>query len=339
MITVTLYSRKECHLCDQARADLDSLKAEIPHTLVELDIDNDPKLLRDFGLDIPVVAVGPFRLKAPFSLQDLRITLLAATDRERHIDMVEKSPLLEQVRRQTSWTKADSFSNWISKHYMSLFNLMVTIYLGLAFLAPVLMKAKLELPATVLYKAYSLVCHQLGYRSFYLFGAQYSYPRAAAGVPDVLTFGQATGFSEGSSAKDLFNARSFVGNEQLGHKIALCERDIAIYGGILIFGLLFSLSGLRLPSIPWYMWIVIGIIPIGIDGFSQLLSQPPLSFLPYRESTPTLRVVTGFLFGFTTAWFGYPVVEESMREMRNMYQRKRMLAHPASQGSQDLKPE
>jgi uncharacterized membrane protein len=277
-------------------------------------------------------------LKAPFSLQELRITLLAATDRERHIDRVEKSPLLDQVRQQAVWTKADSFSSWISKHYMFIFNLMVAIYLGLAFLAPVLMKAKLELPATVIYKAYSLVCHQLGYRSFYLFGEQYFYPRAAAGVPGVLTFIQATGLSEGSTAKDLYNARSFVGNEQLGYKVALCERDVAIYGGILIFGLLFSLSGLRLPPLPWYLWIVIGIIPIGLDGFSQLLSQPPLSFLPYRESTPTLRVLTGFLFGFTTAWFGYPVVEESMRETRNMYESRRKRAQLTSQGRQDLKP-
>jgi uncharacterized membrane protein len=328
MITVVLYGRKECHLCDQARADLESLKAEIPHNLVELDVDSDPKLLREYGLDIPVVMVGPFRLKAPFSLQELRITLLAATDRERHIDMVEKSPLLEQARQQAVWTRADSFSSWFSKHYMVLINLAVTIYLGLAFLAPVLMKAKLDLPATVLYKAYSLVCHQLGFRSFYLFGEQYFYPRAAAGVPGVLTFSQATGLSEGSSAEDLLNARSFVGNEKVGYKVALCERDVAIYGSILIFGLLFSLSGLKLPPFPWYLWIVIGIIPIGVDGFSQLLSQPPLSFIPYRESTPTLRVLTGFLFGFTTAWFGYPVVEESMREMRKMYESRRKHAQP-----------
>ncbi len=338
MITVILYGRKECQLCDQARADLESLKAEIPHTLVELDVDSDPKLLREYGLDIPVVTAGPFRLKAPFSLQELRITLLAATDRERHIDMVEKSPLLEQARQQAAWTKADSFSGWFSKHYMVLFNLAVAVYLGLAFLAPVLMKAKLDLPATVLYKAYSLVCHQLGFRSFYLFGEQSFYPRATAGVPGVLTFSQATGLGEDSTVEDLFNARSFVGNEQVGYKVALCERDVAIYGSILIFGLLFSLTGLKLPPFPWYLWIVIGIIPIGLDGFSQLLSQPPLSFLPYRESTPTLRVLTGFLFGFTTAWFGYPVVEESMRETRNMYDSRRKHAQIAGQGRRDLEP-
>ena len=338
MITVILYSRKECQLCDQARADLDSLKAEIPHTLVEIDVESDPKLLREFGLDIPVVAAGPFRLKAPFSLQELRITLSAASDRERHIEMVEKSPLLDQVRKQKVWTKADSFSSWFSKHYMLLFNLAVAVYLGLAFLAPVLMKVKMELPATVLYKAYSLVCHQLGFRSFYLFGEQYYYPRAAAGIPGVLTFSQASGLSEGNGVEDLFNARSFVGNEQMGYKVALCERDVAIYGGILIFGILFSLSGFRLPPLPWYLWILVGILPIAVDGFSQLLSQPPLSFLPYRESTPTLRVLTGFLFGFTTAWFGYPIVEESMRETRRMYDSRRKYAQTANQGRQDLEP-
>ena len=330
MITVTLYSRKDCHLCDQARADLDSLKAEIPHTLVEIDIDSDPKLLKEFAIDVPVVAVGPFRLKAPFNRQELFVTLSAAKDRERHIEMVENSPMLKEARKNTVWTRADSVWSWFSKHYMVLFNLAVTIYLGLAFLAPVLMKAKLELPATLLYKAYSLVCHQLGYRSFYLFGEQAFYPRAAAGVAGVLTYNQATGIGEGNSANELISARAYVGNEQLGYKVALCERDVAIYGGILLFGLLFSLTGLRLPPIPWYIWLLIGIVPIGLDGFSQLFSQPPISFLPYRESTPTLRVLTGFLFGFTTAWFGYPVVEESMREMRKSYQDKRKYAQPQS---------
>jgi uncharacterized membrane protein len=328
VITVVLYSRKECHLCDQARTDLESLKVEIPHTMVEIDIDSDPKLLKEFVVDVPVVVVGPFRLKAPFSRQELFVTLSAAKDRERHIEMIENSPKLEEARRQAVWTRGDSIWSWFSRHYMVFFNLAVTFYLGMAFLAPVLMKAKLELPATVLYKAYSLVCHQLGFRSFYLFGEQPYYPRAAANVAGVLTFNQATGLGEGNSVDELLNARGFVGDEKIGYKVALCERDVAIYGGILLFGLLFSLTGLRLPPIPWYIWLAIGLVPIGLDGFSQLLSQPPLSFLPYRESTPTLRVLTGFLFGFTTAWFGYPVVEESMRDMRKSYQDKRKYAKP-----------
>jgi uncharacterized membrane protein len=104
--------------------------------------------------------------------------------------------------------------------------------------------------------------------------------------------------------------------------VALCERDIAIYGGILLFGLAFSLTGRRIKHLPWYFWLLFGILPIAIDGFSQLLSQPPLGFFPYRESTPLLRSITGFLFGFTTAWFGFPIVEESMVDVRRYYGQK-----------------
>jgi uncharacterized membrane protein len=109
----------------------------------------------------------------------------------------------------------------------------------------------------------------------------------------------------------------------MGYKIALCQRDIAIYGGILLFGLLFSVTGMRLKSIPWYLWLALAIVPIGLDGLSQLLSQPPLGFFPFRESTPFLRVLTGFLFGFFTAWFGYPMVEETMRDTRQLMEDKR----------------
>lgn len=322
MISVTLYSRADCHLCEQALQDLEDLKQEYPHRLTVIDVDSDPKLAKEFGFEVPVVTVEPFRLKAPFTVQELKITLAAAQDRERHIRMVESSPKLVELREKGVWRKSDSISRWFSNHYMLLFNMAVLIYLGGAFLAPLLMKFGLETPAGILYKGYSLVCHQLGYRSFFLFGKQAIYPRAAAGASGLLTFSQATGLGEGSSISDLFKARSYSGDPGNGYKIALCERDLAIYGGILIFGLLFSLTRYRIPSLPWYFWVLLAVVPIALDGLSQLVSQPPLSFFPFRESTAQLRVLTGFLFGFGTAWFGYPVVEESMKEMRSIYREK-----------------
>jgi uncharacterized membrane protein len=327
MILVTLYSRKDCHLCEDAKNDLEALQGAVPHKLLVVDIDSDPKLLNEFALEIPVVVAGPFRLKAPFTRQDLQVTLSAAQDRERHIDLVEKSPRLAEVRQRGVWTRSDSFTLWIHRHYMLLFNFLVFLYLGFAFLAPTLMKVGVEGPANVLYKAYGLVCHQLAYRSFFLFGEQLYYPRQAADISGVMTFSDATGLDESNQAQAIFAARNYVGNDQMGYKIALCQRDIAIYGGILIFGLLFSLTGMRIKSIPWYLWLSLAIIPIGLDGFSQLLSQPPLGFLPYRESTPFLRVLTGFLFGFLTAWFGYPMVEETMADSRKLIEAKQQRYH------------
>lgn len=65
---------------------------------------------------------------------------------------------------------------------------------------------------------------------------------------------------------------------------------------------------------------------MGLDGFSQLFSQMEWSWLvnilPYRESTPFLRVLTGALFGFTTAWFAYPYMDESMAETRQFFIKK-----------------
>jgi uncharacterized membrane protein len=148
------------------------------------------------------------------------------------------------------------------------------------------------------------------------------YPRQAAVVPGILTYEQATGLSGASDSQDLFMARNFVGNEEIGYKVALCERDVAIYAGILFFGVLYAATGRRFPPLPWYLWVLIGLVPIAWDGVSQLISQPPFNFIPYRESTPLLRILTGALFGITTAWFGYPMVEESMRETRQLMARK-----------------
>jgi uncharacterized membrane protein len=339
MISVTLYSRQDCHLCDEAKEELSALRDQVPHQLVVVDVDSSQDLKQAYGDNVPVVEVGPYRLKAPFSRQELQMTLQAAADREQQIAAVAAARSQEPGLTATAWTVGDAFSYWFGKHYLAVFNLFVLIYVGLPVLAPVLMASGAQAPARLIYRSYSLVCHQLAYRSFFLFGEQPYYPRAAAGLSGVLTFQQATGIDESSAGQALNQARQFTGSPAIGYKVALCERDVAIYGAILLFGVLFALTGRKLPSLPWYLWVLIGILPIGLDGVSQLLSQPPLSFIPYRESTPFLRSLTGFLFGFTTAWFGYPMVEDTMRETRQIMatkllrvQKLRAEGAPAAEG-------
>ncbi len=328
MITVTLYTRKDCHLCDQAKADLKSLEEKLPHRLVEVDIDSDPALKKAFGESIPVIEVGPYRLSTPFDKQKLMMTLGAASDRRGQLDKLGREDHHERVRRGQQVSSGDRVMFWISRHYLALFNFIIFLYVGLPILAPVLMRVGATAPANVIYTMYKPLCHQFGFRSFYLFGEQAYYPLPEAKISGVITFDQATGIQNLRVPTSItrFNACQFTGNETLGYKMALCERDIAIYGSILLFGILFAMTGRRIKPLHWLLWIVIGLGPVGLDGFSQLFSQMEWSWLvnilPYRESTPFLRVLTGALFGFMTAWFAYPYMEESMTDTRQFFIKK-----------------
>jgi len=325
VITVTLYSRADCHLCDQAREDLKALQEEIPHSLVEIDIDTEPALQSAYALEIPVVEVGPYRLKAPFTRRDLQVTIGAAVDRQAHLERIDDKAYRAAVAHGQTITGSDRFSYWSSKHYLAALNFILLLYVGLPFLAPMFKQIGANGAANVIYKIYSPLCHQWGFRSWYLFGEQAYYPHAAAGIPGVKTFEEVTSITDANDPLRLA-ARDYQGNETAGFKVALCQRDVAIWGSMLLFGLLFAVTGRRVKSLHWGAWILIGLVPAGIDGLSQVISQLPLeaihNILPYRESTPFLRTLTGFFFGFATAWFGFPVVEETMADTRRFLVKK-----------------
>ena len=336
MLIVTLYARHDCHLCEVVREDLAALQAEVPHRLVEVDIGADPALLKKYLEKIPVIEVGPYRLTAPISRQSLRMTLGAAADRRSQLQHIGDSGYLSRVEKGKTVTGGDRISYWISRHYLLVLNFFMLLYVGLPILAPVLMARGIEGPARVLYRLYSPLCHQFAFRSFFLFGQQPYYPLTEANVRGVASFQEAIGISdvEDPTSVTRLEARSFVGNEVVGYKMALCERDIAIYAALLVFGLGFAVTGRRVRSLHWLAWILVGIGPIGIDGFSQILSQfswPWLSaVLPYRESTPLLRVLSGSLFGLMTAWFAYPNIETNMRETRHLLLKKFAVNQPGA---------
>lgn len=328
MLTVTLYTRKNCGLCNDAKAELAALEKELPHRLVEVDIESDPALLKKYLVSIPVLEIGPYTLTAPITKEQLRMTLGAAYDRRGQLDQIGGSAYEARVRRGQQVTTSDRVSDWISRHYLLLLNLFMFFYVGLPFLAPTLMKAGMDLPARAIYTIYSPLCHQFGFRSFFLYGEQAVYPLKEAGVTGAQTFEQITGLENLSNPQSInrLQARQFIGDETIGYKVALCERDVAIYFGLLLFGLIFGLTNRRIPPLHWALWLFIGIGPIGLDGFSQLISQFNFSWLStilaYRESTPFLRVLTGTLFGLSTAWFAYPYIEESMSETRQFFIKK-----------------
>jgi glutaredoxin len=57
MRTVTLYSKPECCLCDDALEVIERVRAEHPFELLKIDIDADKRLSELHGERIPVVLV------------------------------------------------------------------------------------------------------------------------------------------------------------------------------------------------------------------------------------------------------------------------------------------
>lgn len=224
----------------------------------------------------------------------------------------QKDPIKDsqpEIKEETDRSLSSKIGDWFRKKYLLVINLALAIYIFLPVVAPVLMKTGAIGVADKIYSMYRPLCHQLAYRSFFLFGEQSVYPRQLAKIDGLKSFEEVTGLD----SDDLRSAMAFRGDETLGYKIALCQRDLAIYGGLFLFGLLFGLTKRKIKPLPWLLWILLALGPIGLDGFSQLLSQMDLSALIWllpRESTPILRVLTGAMFGWFTAWFGFPSIEE-----------------------------
>jgi glutaredoxin len=57
-VSVTIYSRPDCHLCEDMKAVVARVARSLPVTLVEIDISTDPSLEASYGLEIPVLMIG-----------------------------------------------------------------------------------------------------------------------------------------------------------------------------------------------------------------------------------------------------------------------------------------
>lgn len=227
--------------------------------------------------------------------------------------------------------------NWLRFALIAL-----AIYISLPWAAPTLAKFGLGAPADFIYTLYSPFCHQFAFRSPFLFGEQGFYPRGAAGT-GYQSFeayaSQSEAFLEqyrfwsglydsrapapsatvdglgDFSIVQQFAARHFIGDRSFGYKTSLCARDLAIYTMIFVGGLIYRRYRWRIRPLPFWLYVFAGLGPVGLDGFSQLLSYPPFEFWPARETAPMFRIVTGGLFGLMSAWLGFPHIERSMQDL------------------------
>ena len=57
MVNITIYSKKDCHLCDSAKETLLKLQQEIPFSLTEIDIEEDNMAFEKYKHLIPVIEI------------------------------------------------------------------------------------------------------------------------------------------------------------------------------------------------------------------------------------------------------------------------------------------
>lgn len=208
---------------------------------------------------------------------------------------------------------------FITRHWLILVVVFLALFSGLPILAPILMHLGITAPADVIYRLYGFTCHQLAYRSFFLFGAQSAYT--------VEELQHALGVT--NDAADAFFWRQVIGDAYLGYKMAWCQRDAAIYAAMILTFIVLGLFQRDVPRLDWRIYLLVFVLPMAIDGTWQILTSPLhiVPFLPMHESSVFDRVVTGVLFGVGSVWLIFPYVSEAMHsayvDARYQYARAR----------------
>jgi glutaredoxin len=57
-IQIEIYSRPDCHLCDEAKVIIDRVRKRYPFTVRVINIEEDPALESAYGTEIPVVCIN-----------------------------------------------------------------------------------------------------------------------------------------------------------------------------------------------------------------------------------------------------------------------------------------
>ena len=217
----------------------------------------------------------------------------------------------------------------LTRHWLGALIVGYGVWVLTPFLAPVLMQIGATGPANAIYFFYSFFCHQLPQRSLFFFGAKTMYS-----VAEISAVWQLDGF---------LGLRQFVGTAQMGYKVAWSDRMIAFYGSLWLGLLAFAFVRTRIKSLWPPVWLFAGILPVAVDGLTHMLNDivAGTSGTGFRDTNAWLqyltgnifpqwfyegdalgsfnsdvRWITGFLFGLTTVWLVFPLIERATRTPR-----------------------
>lgn len=230
-----------------------------------------------------------------------------------------------QAKRTVAIT-ANRLIYFLSRYWLPLLTLLLALWVGLPWLAPVFMKLGWTSAGNAIYLLYAPQCHQLPQRSFFLFGEKTMYS-----LNEVQVAWQDT--------NNPLLLRQFIGNQTMGWKVAWSDRMVAMYTSIIVFGLLYWPFRWRLRSLPLWVFALL-LLPMAIDGGTHAISDVTagigVGFRDHNTWLVTLtnnvfpatfyagdalgsfnswmRLLTGLLFGLGVVWLAYPSLHRSFND-------------------------
>ncbi len=92
MILVELFSKHDCHLCDEAKAVLEKVQREIPFTLKEIKLAEGDEKFEEYAESVPVVRMDKvLTFKYRVNEHTLRIRLQQLASSGERVDEEEES--------------------------------------------------------------------------------------------------------------------------------------------------------------------------------------------------------------------------------------------------------
>lgn len=214
----------------------------------------------------------------------------------------------------------------IARHWLLIVNILIGIWIVLPWLAPVFMQIGWMNAGNAIYLLYSFQCHQLPERSFFLFGRETMYSLA-----EIQTAWQAT--------SNPFILRQFIGNPDMGWKVAWSDRMVFMYGMLFLSSLGYGLLRKRLKPLPTWVFFLL-LLPMAIDGTTHAISDLAGIGQGFRDTNVWLqiltnnafpitfyqgdaldsfnswmRLITGILFGIGLVGFAFPYINDSFTDI------------------------
>jgi uncharacterized membrane protein len=228
-------------------------------------------------------------------------------------------------KQNAQLSRLQRFTYWFSRHWLFVFGVLLAIYIGLPWLAPLAMQMGWTTLGQAIYLGYATQCHQLPQRSIFLFG-----PQAMYSLNDIQAAWQIT--------NNPMILRQFVGDSELGWKVAWSDRMVYMYGSLLFFGLLYA--PLRRRIRPLSVWIfALFLLPMAVDGVSHAISDFAGVGAGFRDHNAWLvtltgnrlpagfyagdalgsfnswmRFLSGLFFGLGVAWLALPRLESGFTD-------------------------